>query len=155
MRFVNEEDSVQAKKRVKSLVLLYCAISVLFVAATLLLLFLSPDTYWVFMALDILLTAAFGVYSVYFFTVSLFLARKKYAWIERILSARTETQYAVFQAEEGIKTVDGVEFHAYVFLVKGDEREYKTFDSFAFEEGKRYRIESGAGVVIESEEANE
>ncbi len=155
MRFVNEEDSVKAKKRIQSLVWLYTAISVLFVAAALLLLFLSPDTYWVFMALDILLTAAFGGYSVYFFTVSLFLARKKYAWIEKILSARTETQFAVFREEEGVKTVDGVEFHAYIFLVKGDEREYKTFDSFAFEEGKRYRIESGAGVIVESEEENE
>ena len=70
MRLVTEEDARFARKKVKTLVWFYTGISVLFVAAALLLLFLSPEKYVPFLVLDVLLTAGFGVYSVYFFTIS-------------------------------------------------------------------------------------
>jgi len=155
MRLVTEEDARFARKKVKTLVWFYTGISVLFVAAALLLLFLSPEKYVPFLVLDVLLTAGFGVYSVYFFTISFFLARKKRNWVERALDARSETQFAVYQESEGLKTVDGIEFCVYIFLVKGDAREYKTFEPVSFEVGNRYRIESGAGIVLSLENANE
>ena len=155
MRLVTEEDARVAQKKVRTLVGVYAGISSVFVAAALLLLFLSPEKYVPFLVLDVILTAGFGVYSVYFFTISLFSARKVRNKIERALDARSETQFAVYKESEGSKTVDGVELCSYIFLVKGAEREYKTFEPYAFEVGKRYRIESGAGVVLDAEEENE
>ncbi|MBO7390857.1 MAG: hypothetical protein J6U39_05365, partial [Clostridia bacterium] len=69
MIFIREEDRVAAEGRRKRLITIYIAIACLFVLAALLLLFLSPDAYKPYMAVTIVITIAFGCYSVFFFSV--------------------------------------------------------------------------------------
>lgn len=155
MRLVREEDLTRANKKVKRDFALYLAIACVYLAAALLLLFFSPDSYVPFLIADSVISAAFGVFSVYFFTVSFHLSRKKRDRIEKALSALPEKDFGVYLSPDGERTEDGVRLVAYLFLVRGNEREYKSFTPLSLQEGGKYLIESGAGFLLALEEEDE
>ena len=156
MIFGYEEECAQAEKVKKKLLTVYIAVAAAFVAAVLLLLFLSTDHYTPFMVANILLSIAFGFYSVWFFTVKYDFAVKRYRFLNKVSNALEEKEFAVFLKEEEMMTIDGVGMRILLFDILGTVREAHLFESnFAPEQNKRYLIVMRAGVIVKMEECNE
>ena len=156
MILVREEERARAEQSKKRLLAVYIGGACLYVAAALLLLFLSPDHYTPFLIGDILLSIAFGFYSVWFFTVRYDCAVKRYRFLNKISNALQEKEYGVYLREEEMMTIDGVEMRILLFDVCGTEREVHLFESeIAPKQNKMYLIVLRAGVLIEMEECNE
>ena len=156
MIFGYEEECAQAEKVKKKLLTVYIAVAAAFVAAVLLLLFLSTDHYTPFMVANILLSIAFGFYSVWFFTVKYDFAVKKYRFLNKVSNALEEKEFAVFLKEEEMMTIDGVGMRILLFDILGTVREAHLFESnFAPEQNKKYLIVMRAGVIVKMEECNE
>ena len=156
MQIVGAEELQAATALRKRLIALYLALCPLYLAAALLLLLLSPHAYTWYMVGDILLTMAFGGYSVYFFTVRYFDARSYEKYLDRVINAFSAKEYGVFLRSEGAVTKEGVVFESLIFTIRGDERELLTFrKGLAFEVGRKYNLESRAGVLTRYEVADE
>ena len=156
MIFGYEEECAQAEKVKKKLLTVYIAVAAAFVAAVLLLLFLSTDHYTPFMVANILLSIAFGFYSVWFFTVKYDFAVKRYRFLNKVSNALEEKEFAVFLKEEEMMTIDGVGMRILLFDILGTVREAHLFESnFAPEQNKKYLIVMRAGVIVKMEECNE
>ena len=154
MILLKETDGILAERRKKKFLILYIAIACAYAAVALLLLFLSPDGYLPYMIGDILLTIAFGFFSIFFFTVLYDEAGKRSRLYDKVLSALSEREYGVFLKEEEPKTVDGVSMRVLLFVVAGTERELHCLSKeIAFEKEKKYLLEIRAGVLTEAESA--
>ena len=150
MILIREEDRAQAERRKKRLLSIYLAIACVFVAAALLLLFLSPDEYTPYMAVTIVLSAAFGCYSVFFFSVQYDVAKKRFNVLEKVLFALPEREYAFFVKELEKLTYEGIEMRTLRFRVLGDERDVHLLQGdICLTEGEEYEIEIRAGVLYE------
>ena len=152
MQIVGAEDLKAAESARKRLTVLYAVICPLYLAAVLTLFFLSPHEYTWYLVGNILLTLAFGVYSVYFFTVRFFDARSYEKYIERVVNALSVKEYGVFLRREGTVTKEGVRFEALIFMVRGDEREVLTVKrDLPFAVGEKYVLETRCGVLTSYE----
>ena len=150
MILIREEDLTQAERRKKRQLTVYIAIACLFVVAALLLLFLSPDRYQPYMAATIVLSVAFGCYSVFFFSVVYDEIVKRCRLLAKVLSALPEREYAVFVKETDVLTYEGLEMRTFRFLVRGDERDVHLYSGdISLSEGKEYVLEIRAGVMYE------
>ena len=148
MILIREEDRIEAERQRKRLLLAYIAVACLYVVAALLLLFLSPDRYKLFLAGDILLSVLFGFASIYFFTIVYDFAKKRSKLLDKISGALTEKEYGVFLREEDRMTIEGLEMRVVFFEIRGDERELHVFENdFSFEKEKRYLLEMRCGVI--------
>lgn len=156
MILIREEERGIAERKKKKLLVVYVAIACLFVTAALLLLFLSPDGYKPYMAITIVLSAVFGCYSVFFFSVQYDLTVKRYRLLEKVFSALSEREYAVFLKEGETITYEGIEMRTLLFEIEGTEREVHLLQGEAdLQVGDKYLIEIHAGVLVEIGEANE
>ncbi len=156
MILIREEERDIAERKKKKLFALYVAIACVFVAAALLLLFLSPDGYKPYMAVTIVLSAAFGCYSVFFFSVQYDLAVKRYRLLEKVFSALPEREFAVFLSEGETITYEGIEMRTLLFEIGGTEREVHLLQGVAdLTVGNKYLIEIHAGVLVEIGDENE
>lgn len=152
MQIVGEEDLKAAVSARKRLGALYAALCPLYLAAVLVLFFLSPHAYTWYMVGNILLTLLFGGYSVYFFTVRFFDARCYEKYVERVVNAISAKEYGVFLRREGTVTKEGVSFEALIFTVRGDEREILSVKrDLPFTAGEKYVLEVSAGVLTKYE----
>ena len=150
MIFIREEDRVAAEGRRKRLLTIYIAIACLFILVALLLLFLSPDAYKPYMAVTIVLTIAFGCYSVFFFSVQYDFAKKTARLLEKVLSALPEREYGVFLKELDSLTYEGIEMRTFRFLLPNGERDVHHYQgNISLREGERYIVEIRAGVLYE------
>ena len=150
MILVREEEREQAERKKKRLLTLYIVVACLYVAAALLLLFLSPDKYLPFMIVDMVLTVAFGFFSIFFFTVPYDLAVKRYRLLNKVFTALSEREFGVFLREENPLTYEGVEMRTLLFRVRGDERALHLLQGeVSLEKGKKYLLEIHTGVIIE------
>lgn len=156
MIFIREEDRVAAEGRKKRLLTIYIAIASLFVIAALLLLFLSPDRYQPYMAVTIVLTIAFGCYSVFFFSVQYDFAKKTDRLLDKVLSALPEREYGVFIKELDSLTYEGIEMRTFRFLLPDGERDVHHYQGdISLKEGVKYIVEIRAGVLYELAETGE
>lgn len=156
MILVREEDRAQAERAKKKSLTIYITIACLFVVTALLLLFLSPDRYKPFMAVTIILSIAFGCYSVFFFSVLYDCILKRYRLLEKVFSALPEKEYALFVKETDVMTYEGIEMRTLRFLILGNERDVHLLQGeVSLIEGARYALEIHAGVIVEIGEANE
>ena len=153
MIFIREEDRVAAEVRRKRLITIYIAIACLFVLAALLLLFLSPDAYKPYMAVTIIITIAFGCYSVFFFSVQYDFAKKSARLLDKVLSALPEREYGIFLKELDRLTYEGIEMRVFRFLLPDGERDVHHYQGDAsLKEGVKYIVEIRAGVLYELQE---
>ena len=156
MILIREEDRDEAERRKKKLLVLYIVTACLYAASALLLLFLSPDKYLSFMIADMVLTIAFGCWSVFFFSVMYDLAVKRNRLLDKVLSALAEREYGVFLKEESPMTYEGLEMRILTFRVRDDERVVHLLQGeISLTEGKKYLLEIHAGVLVEIGEPNE
>lgn len=156
MILVREEERGKAEQGKKKLLAVYITVACLFVAAALLLLFLSPDGYTPYMIGDILLTIAFGFYSVFFFSVQYDCAVKKYRLLAKAFAALPEKEYGVFLGEKDVMTYEGVEMRTLVFRLHDGERDLHLFQGeIALKEGEKYLLEIRVGVLTEIKEIDE
>ncbi|HAE88532.1 MAG TPA: hypothetical protein DCG79_01520 [Clostridiales bacterium] len=156
MILVREEERDKAEQGKKKLLAVYITVACLFVAVALLLLFLSPDGYKPYMIGDILLTIAFGFYSVFFFSVQFDHTVKEYRLLDRVFAAHPEKEYGVFLGEKEVRTYEGVEMRTLLFRVLGSERDIRLFQGEpALKEGEKYLLMIRAGVLTEIEETDE
>ena len=150
MILVTEEERAQEERKKKRYLLLYVVIACVYVAGSLLLLFLSPNEYIPFLLGDIFLSIDFGVFSVFFFTVAYAFVKSRSGLFNKVLAALPEREYARFLKKGDTITEDGVEMRKYHFLIREDEREVRAFpEDLPLEEGKRYLVEIRAGVLVE------
>lgn len=156
MILVREEERDKAEKAKNRLLAVYIAIACSFVAAALLLLFLSPDDYRPYMIGTIFITIAFGFYSVFFFSVQFDCALKRYRLLEKVLGALPEKEYGVFLGEDDPLTYEGVEMRTLRFEVLGSERVVHLLQGdLSLQSGTKYLLEIHAGVLVEIGECNE
>ena len=156
MIFRFEEARDAAERRKKTLLTVYIVVAIAFVAAVLLLLFLSTDHYTPFMIGDILISIAFGFYSIWFFTVQFDCAVKRYRFLNKVVNALQEREYGVFLREEDEMTIDGVEMRILLFDVFGAERELHLFESdFSLEKDRKYILVMRGSVLVEIGECDE
>ena len=157
MILIREEDRERAEKRKKRLLTTYIVIACLFVIASLLLLFLSPDGYKPYMAVTIVISAAFGCYSVFFFSVQYDFAKKTSKLLDKVLGALAEREYAVFVGELGNMTYEGIEMRTLRFLILDNERDVHLYGQgeFPLKQGAEYTVEIRAGVLYEIAEKGE
>ena len=156
MILIRDEERKQAEDKKRKMLSAYVAIACVCVAAVLLLLLLSPDRCVPFLVGDIVLSIAFGFYSIYFFTVSYDLAVKRSKLLDKIAAAMPERHYAVFLREEERMTVEGLEMRILLFKVRGDDRELHVFESEqTFEAEKKYLLEVHSGVITGFEKVDE
>ena len=156
MILIREEDRQQAEQKRKRLLALYIVVACVYAATALLLLFLSPDAYKPYMAATIVITIAFGCYSVFFFSVQFDVISKRYRLLDKVINALPEKEYGVFLQESDPLTFEGIEMRVFRFLIKGDERDvHLTEGSISPKEGRTYLLEIRAGVLTEIGEKNE
>ena len=156
MILVREEERARAEQSKKKLLAVYIGVACLYVAAALLLLFLSPDGYVPFMIADIIVTIAFGCYSIFFFSVQYDYALKKYRLLEKVFSAIPEKEYGVFRREAEPITYEGVMMRTLCFEMLGNERAvHVTEEQLALTKGQKYLLEIHAGVLVEIGECDE
>lgn len=150
MILVREEDFLRADNKRKRLLASYIVIACLFVAAALLLLFLSPDEYVPYMVGTILLSVTFGFYSIFFFSVWFDAVKKRSKILDKVLSALPEREYGVYIKELDVMTYEGVEMRTLRFSILGDERNVHYLQGdFPLVQGETYEIEIRAGVLYE------
>ena len=157
MILIREEDRERAEKRKKRLLTTYIVIACLFVIASLLLLFLSPDGYKPYMAVTIVISAAFGCYSVFFFSVQYDLAKKTSRLLDKVLGALSECEYALYVKELGNMTYEGIEMRTIRLLILGSERDVHLYNQgdISLKEGVEYTVDIRAGVLYEIAEKGE
>ena len=156
MILVREEEREQAEQRKKRLLASYIVVACLYVAVALLLLFLSPDGYKPYMIVTIVLSIAFGFYSVFFFSVQYDCAVKKYRLLNKVFSALPEREYGIFVMEIEPITYEGEEMRVLRFNILGSERDVHLFNGgLSLREGEKYLLEIHAGVLVEVRECDE
>ena len=156
MILIREEDRLQAEGRQKKQLILYVAVACAYVAAALLMLFLSPEGYKPLMVLTIILTVAFGWYTIFFFSVQYDLAVKRARLLGKVLSALPEREYGVFIKEVDVMTYEGVEMRTLRFRVLDSERDIHLLQGeLSLKEGEKYEIEIHSSVLVEIGEYNE
>ena len=150
MILVREEESIRAERKKNRMLTAYIAVACVYAAVALMLLFLSPDHYTLWLIGDILLTVAFGSGSIYFFTITYDGALKRSKLLGKISSALEEKEYGIFLSEEEKMTVDGVEMRILLFNVRGTERELHVYESdLSLESGVKYYLVLRGGVITE------
>ena len=150
MILVREEDRLQAETKRKRLLITYIAVACLFVAAVLLLFLLSSEEYKPFMVVTILISIAFGWYTIFFFSVQFDFARKREHLITKVLSALPEREYGVFVKELDSMTYEGVEMRTLRFRVLDSERDIHLLQGeISLKEGEKYEIEIRSSVLAE------
>ena len=151
-----EEERASAERKKKFLLTVYIVVACVFVAVALLLLFLSSERYTIFMIADILVSIAFGFYSIWFFTVRYDDAVKRYRLLYKVDCALEEREYGVFLREEDAMTIDGVQMRVLLFSVRGTEREIHLFEcDLVPPADKKCLLVLRAGVLVRLEECNE
>ena len=156
MILIREEDREQAEKRKKRLFAIYIVIACVFVVAALLLLFLSPEAYKPYMAVTIVLSIAFGCYSIFFFSVQYDYVKKQYRLLDKVLAALPEREYGVYVRELEAITYEGIEMRTLRFFILDHERDVHLFKgNISLIEGEKYLVEIRAGVLYEISEMGE
>ena len=156
MILVGEGDRVAAERRKKRLLAVYIAVACLYVAAALLILFLSTDRYTQFLIAEIAITTALGFYSVYFFSVAYSDAVKRSRLLDKVMTVLSEKEYGVYLREEDRMTLDGVEMRILLFSIRDTEREVRVLQGeLTLREGDKYLLEMRAGVLVEIGGAND
>jgi len=152
MQIIEEQDLVKATSARRKLQTIYWAITPVYIATVLILFFFSSHEYLWYLVGNVLLSLAFGCYSVYFFTVKYFDAKSYEKYLERVLSAMSSKDYGIFLRSEGSVTKEGVRFESLIFSVRGDEQQYLSFiEGLPLEEGENYLIVGQAGVLTRFE----
>ena len=156
MTLIREEDRRQAERLRKKLLAIYIVIACVYLVSVLLLILLSPDAYKPFMVGTIVLTIAFGWYSIFFFSVQYDLVRKREKVLDKVLAALPEKEYGIFLKELDAMTYEGVEMRTLRFRVIDDERDiHILLGEIALDEGGKYELEIHSSVLVEIGDCNE
>lgn len=122
------EQAQQAEKKRRSMLFVFCALSACFLAAVLLLLFLSAEQYAVNLTANILLTVAYGWYAVWFLNVAYRDARMRCKLCRSMANALPQKEYLVFCGEGAPRSYQGVEMYELHFADQsGNPRQVMSF----------------------------